>query len=296
MSQSSVSAVLDVGSNTVRLLVARCADGELEPVIDRSEFVRLGKGVDKTGELAPERQEAGVTAIRRLAEEARNLGADSIVAIATSAIRDAANGEAFVHRVKQETGVPLEIITGDQEAELTFGGATYRMSLEGGVLVCDLGGGSAELIHATHAGIRWAVSRPLGSGRLTERYIEHDPPSASEVQAVGDGVVGTLRGLPEAKVARVVFTGGTASHIALLAHAEGEVAEFSPHDLDDIIHLLTRQPAEDIITAYGVQPERAHVLPAGAVALATIADFYRAEKVVITRRGIREGALLRSCQ
>src|SRR5579859_7994294 len=138
MTDRAPRAVLDVGSNTIRLLVARLGDAALEPILDQSEFVRLGREVDRTGRLQEDRQQVGVRTIGELALQARINGADGVRAIATSAVRDAENGPEFVQRVKDATGVEIEIISGEREAELTYRGAVLGLDVRHGVIVCDL--------------------------------------------------------------------------------------------------------------------------------------------------------------
>jgi len=284
-------AVLDVGSNTVRLLVGEPRDGIVEPILDRSEFVRLGLGVDASGELRADRQQAAIEAIRELSGLARSSGANHVLAIATSAVRDARNGAEFALRVKQETGIDLEIISGEREAELTYRGATMGLPVQGGALVCDLGGGSAELIYAEGERVRWAVSEPLGSGRLTERFVRHDPPKEEELAALREYVDGLLRELPRAEPEAVIFTGGTATHIGFLAGTSGTIQRIDMQTLGRVKEIVSARPAAEIVETYGIRPERAEVLPAGVTAIETIARFYRAGEIVITQRGIREGAL-----
>jgi exopolyphosphatase/guanosine-5'-triphosphate,3'-diphosphate pyrophosphatase len=285
-------AVLDIGSNTIRLLVANVIAGRLDTLLDDSDFVRLGRDVDRTNELQPDRIEAAMESIRRLKEEAGSLGVARIRAIATSAVRDASNGPDFVRRVREETGVEVEIISGEREADLTFRGATLGVSVDGGVLVTDLGGGSAELVFADESGIRWRVSEKLGSGRLTERHIHGDPPSREEVEAVEHHVTDIVSKLPLAKPRSLIFTGGTATHLALVA---GSQETMTPLDLDELAGLVgtvTEHRADWLVETYHFRPERAHVLAAGAATLEAIARFYRPERLMITRNGIREGALL----
>jgi len=292
MSEQGPYAVLDVGSNTIRLLVARLHEGKLQPVDDQSEFVRLGRGVDKTGELDPDRQRAALQTIATLAGQARSLGADGVVAIATSAVRDAANGERFAQLVKESTGVELEIISGEREAYLTYMGATLGIPIESGAMVCDLGGGSAELIHADKSGMRWATSVPLGSGRLTERFLRHDPPTAEEQDRLAAYVRSVLEDLPAARVEVAILTGGTATHLAWLAGRDGMIEHVDSRTVEQVMAILSSEPASEIVSRYDVKPERAQVLPAGVRALQTLAQYYAVDHIVITRHGIREGTLI----
>jgi exopolyphosphatase/guanosine-5'-triphosphate,3'-diphosphate pyrophosphatase len=231
-----------------------------------------------------------------MAEEARSRGADHILAIATSAVRDALNGEEFARRVRETTGVEMEIVSGDREAYLTYLGATLGLSLTEGAIVCDLGGGSAELIAVDRSSVCWAQSERLGSGRLTERFVEHDPPTAAEEERVADHVRSVLATLPPVQAELAVFTGGTARHVAMLAGLEGTIMYADVETLDWIVALLRAQPSAAIVSRYGVEPERAKVLPAGAIALRIVAGFYRVERVAITRHGIREGVIVDALQ
>ena len=294
MTDQQPRAVLDVGSNTIRLLVARVRQGQLEPLLDLSEFVRLGLGVDKTGELQPDREDAAMEAITMLSNQARSLGAAGIVAIATSAVRDAANGDAFARRVRETTGIELDIISGEREAYLTYLGATMGLETDAGVIVCDLGGGSAELIYADRTGVRWATSQPLGSGRLTERFVHHDPPTPEELEAVAHYVRDVLGELQPAQPRLAIFTGGTATHVSWLAGRSGAIERLELAAVRQVVDTLSSHAASEIVSRYGVGEERAKVLPAGVAALQAIAEYYRVEQVAITRHGIREGAILDS--
>lgn len=290
----SPQAALDIGSNTIRLLVARYEDGTLIPIRDESEFVRLGLGVDKSGELNPDREQVAIQAIARLARTARELGAECLLAVATSAVRDARNGQAFVRRVRQETGVEVRIISGEEEAKLTFLGASGNISLAGGVIVVDLGGGSAEIIAAAENGMRWDRSIPLGSGRLTEQCIVRDPPSAGEIEQLRHHVDAQLDNLPPTDAQHAILTGGTASQIGPLAGKtarDGAPLRLGPDDVDRALDVVCSHPVEEIVRKYGVRPERAAVLPAGIAALSEIIRFYGIRQVLITHRGIREGVI-----
>lgn len=297
MANTMPRAVLDIGSNTIRLLVAEVHGAELEPLLDDSDFVRLGRDVDRTNELQPDRVDAALDSIRRLQDEARDRGAKRVLAVATSAVRDARNGTEFVERVRRETGIEVEIISGEREADLTFRGATLGVPVEEGVIVTDLGGGSAELIYASAesgspSSIRWRTSEKLGSGRLTERFIQHDSPEEAEIKTLEAHVREVLQGLPAAEPRSLIFTGGTATHIALVAGSQGTVTQLSTEELRRVVETITSLSAAQLVEAYRFREERAQVLAAGAATLEAIAHFYRPERMLITRQGIREGALL----
>jgi exopolyphosphatase / guanosine-5'-triphosphate,3'-diphosphate pyrophosphatase len=289
-------AVLDVGSNTIRLLVARISPETFEPIEDASEFVRLGKGVDASGRLQDDRIVAAVDAVRALVARAASLGADTVIAIATSAVRDASNRDDFVRRVHDATGVEIRILSGDEEARLTFLGSILGSPVDAGTIICDLGGGSAELIFATPGGMEWARSLQLGSGRLTEQFIRHDPPEARELEQVRQFVRRLLLGLPPTEAMKSVLTGGTASHIGYLLAKGGDPIDLDAEDLKRVLALMRTKSAARLVEEHGVRRERAEVLPAGVTAAAAIVEYYDTQRVTITQRGIREGALVDSLQ
>lgn len=287
-----VSAVVDVGSNTIRLLVARLAGDEIEPILDESRFVRLGSGVDSNGRLDPDRKRAGIAALRELAQRAEDAGAESVGAVATSALRDAADGTEYVREIHEQTGVDVRIIDGEEEARLTYLGATAGLDLSRGGLLCDMGGGSSELILAGSSGIRWARSLQIGSGRLSERFTHHDPPTPDERSSVARYVDEELRNrLGDVDPEVALFTGGTASHVLYLSGLEGVAADIDLALIQRVEDLVYSGQSGEIAAQYKVQPERAAVLPAGITGIRAIAVWSGAKRLAITRRGIREGMI-----
>ena len=290
--EAKLVAALDVGSNTVRLLVARSVEGNLEPVQEASRFARLGLGVDKTGHLDPDRKRAGIEAISELASMAHEAGALDIHAVATSAIRDASDGVDFAEEVKSETGVSIRIISGDEEARLTFLGTTMQMDLSHGAIVCDIGGGSSEIIAAADDGIHWAHSLKIGSGRLSERFVTGDPPSENERAAISNYVREMLEELGREAAELAVFTGGTATNIVGITGLDGVTVEITLQALVDVENLVYSMPAAQITEQYRVRPERAQVWPAGVTTVRTIAQWSGAQRLHITRHGMREGVII----
>jgi exopolyphosphatase/guanosine-5'-triphosphate,3'-diphosphate pyrophosphatase len=285
-------AALDIGSNTVRMLVACAEAGELRPLLDRSAFARLGSGVDRTGVLDPERQERALTAVLKFTEEARRLGVEGIRTVATSAVRDARNGPDFAERLAREAGIEVEIVSGEEEARLTFLGATLGVPLDDELLVFDIGGGSGEVITAQGGEIAWARELPVGSGRLTERFVKHDPPQTAELEAVGQYVWGLLKKLPATRPKKVVGTGGTAKHVTVLLGLKGLPIDVTPVQLEEVLEILTTSPHKEVAERFGIEPERAPVLPAGVQTIRTICQFYGFEALTITANGIRQGMII----
>jgi exopolyphosphatase/guanosine-5'-triphosphate,3'-diphosphate pyrophosphatase len=283
---------LDIGSNTVRMLVARPAGGNLAVLLDLGVYASLGQGVDRTGRLRDENQQRALDAATDFVERARAAGAEEICAVATSAIRDAENGREFIERVRGATGIEPEIISGDREAELTFIGATLGRSLGVETVVVDLGGGSGEVIAATGTTPKWLKELPIGSRRMTERFIQSDPPTADQLAAVEGHIRSLLKQLPEASPQQGIFSGGTANVLPGVLGRPGPPAALSGSDLDRLLTIVQGLTADGLAREYGLPPERAQVLAAGAATLAAIARFYRLDAVTLPGTGIREGMII----
>ena len=180
ISRSVRAAALDIGTNTVVLLVADVTAAGLTPLFGRSKTARLGAGARADGTLAPESIARAVAAATEFVAEARSADVAAIYMIGTAAVRDAPNRDDLLRQIEREAGVACRVVSGDEEADLTFLGATAGESLDGALAVGDIGGGSTERIVAVNGTIRERRSLPLGSGRLTERVEPHDPPTRAE--------------------------------------------------------------------------------------------------------------------
>jgi exopolyphosphatase/guanosine-5'-triphosphate,3'-diphosphate pyrophosphatase len=294
-------AALDVGSNTVRVLVARPAGRGVQPVLEKGIFVRLGQGVDEIGRLNRERVDAALAAVGALVDDARSAGADAIHMVATSAVRDATDGLDFAAAVRRGTEIEVEILPERREGELTYLGATLGLSLPGDTIVADLGGRSTEIVAAGPAGPRWVQSLPLGSGRLMDGFIRRDPPRRSELSDLAGHVDDALRLAPRPRAHTLILTGGTSRQIPRilgLSPSGRRAAETDVYldrfGIDEAAATACSMRAEKVSRRFGVRPERAAVLPAGLWALRQIARHYRPEVIVVTRRGLREGVLVES--
>lgn len=283
---------LDIGSNTVRMLVAGPADGRLTTLLDLGTFASLGQGVDRTGELQEENQTRALDAITEFVNRAREAGAEEITAVATSAIRDARNGREFVDRIKKATGVEPQIISGDREAELTFIGATMGQTLDAETVVVDLGGGSGEVIDAVGTMPAWGKALPIGSRRLTEKFIKSEHAHADELTAIAAHVRSQLQTLPAASPGDGIFAGGTAKALPAVLGKAGPPSILARTDWDRLLTIVQNLTAGDLATEYHLPAERAAVLAAGAATLAEIAGFYELNQVTIAATGIREGMVI----
>ena len=280
-------SVVDVGSNTIHLLVGEVDGGAVLPVTGEKVSARLGAGVEKTGRLDEERLALATEAIALFAGIAAMNGAPSPEILATSAVRDAENGGELVERVREATGLKMRLISGEKEAALGFRGALSAVRHEGRVLVVDLGGGSAQLIlGGTSTGPEKRVSLPLGTNRTTERFVREDPPLDAELEALREHA-GRL--LPEWDIggARVVAVGGSAR--AMLKITRDTLTTGRLWRLSEEIR---EQPSGVLAREHGLAPERARVLPAAITTLATVLEHFGEEDLTVARGGIREGTLL----
>jgi exopolyphosphatase / guanosine-5'-triphosphate,3'-diphosphate pyrophosphatase len=278
-------SVVDVGSNTIHLLVGEVDGGSVLPVTGEKVSARLGAGVEKTGRLDEERLALATEAITLFARIAALNGAPSPEILATSAVRDARNGPELVERVREATGLKMRLISGETEAALGFRGALSAVRHEGQVLVVDLGGGSAQLILGG-ASAEERVSLPLGTNRTTERFVEQDPPADAELEALREHAA---RLLPEWDIgeARVVAVGGSARAILKVTRDRLTVDR-----LWRLSGEIRESPSGMLAREQGLAPERARVLPAAVTTLATILEHFGKEDLTVARGGIREGTLL----
>ncbi|MFC4631519.1 exopolyphosphatase [Promicromonospora alba] len=275
---SSRVAAIDCGTNSIRLLVADVdAAGNLTELDRRMEVVRLGQGVDRTGELAPEALERTLAATRQYAAAIEAAGVRRVRFVATSATRDARNRDEFFDGVRAALGVDVEVITGAEEAQLSFRGATGAVAEAhaGPFLVVDLGGGSTELVLGTGS-VDASVSMDVGSVRMTERHLHSDPPSSAEIAAARADVRAHLddaaRAVPLAKTATLVGLAGSITTVT--AHALGlseyrrervNQAELPVQAVLDSCAALVEAPRAERAAMGFLHPGRVDVIAAGAL-------------------------------
>jgi exopolyphosphatase/guanosine-5'-triphosphate,3'-diphosphate pyrophosphatase len=282
-------ACIDIGSNTTRVLVAEALDGRLTEVMQRRAFTRIGKGLKADGAIPPKKIDEVARVVaehRRLAEQ---LGAESVRAVATAAIRSAANRDDFVAALRDVGGVEVTILDGKEEARLAFMGATRTLGhdLDGRVAVVDVGGGSTELAFGTvPEGATWSASFRIGSGFLADAYGRSDPPSAADLHAMRQHAHGVFEGLDLPATNAAVAVGGSAASLRRLV---GSVLE--PETLQRAIRVLSGSPAHDVAQRFGLDPERVALLPAGLLVL-DAASHAIGRPLQIGRGGLREGVVL----
>lgn len=283
-------AAVDIGTNTVRLLVT---DGN-EMLARDSRITRLGEGVDAAGELGSEPVRRTLEAVQDFVERARSEGAERIRIAGTSALRDAKNSTTFADRVLQGCGLPLEVLGGPEEGRLAYVGATSWLG-EGRFVVCDIGGGSTELISADDV-----MSANVGSVRIRERYLRGDPPRPESVSSARDAIRGILVGFAAPKrfgeLDRLVGVAGTITTIAALEAGlvvyDHNVVHAYRLTVDAVrrwAEELNRLSADEIRGLGPVAPGRADVIGGGALVLEAVMDVLMREWLTVSERDILDG-------
>ncbi|MEU6768756.1 Ppx/GppA phosphatase family protein [Streptomyces sp. NPDC046853] len=298
-------AAIDCGTNSIRLLVADAdpQTGELVDLDRRMTVVRLGQGVDKTGRLAPEALERTFAACREYARIIKEHGAERLRFVATSASRDAENRDDFVRGVLDILGVEPEVISGDQEAEFSFTGATKELTgsdhLAKPYLVVDIGGGSTEFVVGDD-GVRAARSVDVGCVRLTERHIRTDPPAPAELDAVRADITAALdlaeQTVPIGEARTLVGLAGSVTTVAAIAlgldaydSAAIHHSRVSYEQVSEIVDRLSRATHDERAAIPVMHPGRVDVIVSGALVLLSIMDRTGAREVVVSEHDILDG-------
>lgn len=290
----TIIAVFDIGSNSVKMSVGRCGeDGSSREFAWRSATTRLSAGVDRTGRLADERIDATVEALEEMALQARALGASHMVAVATEATRIAANGAEFLDRVRETTGIQVEVIPGDREVELTFMGLSRTIDRNGTMVVADIGGGSTELIVAVDGQMISGKSWPIGSGRISDEFPAGDPPASDTLRQMRSAVRERLgeSGIPD-RSARLVIVGGTGEFLGRLLPKDFPVPVSM---VDAALQTTTTMTAAELSRRIDINIDRARVLPAGIATALAISDICCPDVIIGAPSGIRAGLLRLAC-
>ena len=281
--------VIDVGSNTMRLLVAKRRKNTLFRVHEEREPLGLGEDVELHGRIpAPKLARAAAVAVD-LAEQARSLGCATIEILVTSPGRQAANGEELRQALARGSGLATRILSADDEARLAYFGALSAVrSRPGSVAVVDVGGGSTQLVVGTaESGPVWARSVDIGSLRLTRRLLRSDPPTYEELDAARDEVERSFEAIAPPLPQAALATGGTARALRRIAGQR----TLDRGEIEDALEELARRSSADLVKRYDFAPERARTLAAGAVILAE-ARQRLGLPLEVARGGVREGAAL----
>lgn len=298
-------ASIDIGTNSVKLVVAEVEDQSIKDVIlERTEITRLGEDVNETNLLKQEAMGRTLAILKDFKLVADSLGAKKIIAVATSAMRDAQNREEFIKSVNETINAELWVATGDEEAELTFIGACSDPQLCSKKLVLvDVGGGSTELILGQGGIIEDKFSINAGCVRLTEEFVHSDPISTDDIQNMFKAIISLFYN----RLSRIdmserelVGVGGTITTLAAIHQGISDYKVDNIHryimSKDDIVSLLSylkRMNLEERKKIQGLHPKRADIIVAGAAIFSTIMEILKAREIIVSARGLRYGALLR---
>ena len=282
-------AAIDIGSNTTRVLVAEPQKGQLRKVMEQRAYTRIGKASRHDGKIDDDKIEevAEVVATQlRLAEE---IGAEAIRIVATAAIRESKNRDAAVAAFEQAAGMPVQVLSEEEEGRLAFIGATKTLGhpVEGSIGVVDVGGGSSEIILGTVAdGVQEVRSFQIGSGALADDFLEGDPPSAAEIRKLRDHIDDFFADVEVEHPEQAVAVGGSATSLSKLV---GTVLEYET--LERAVRVLAGDPINDVARRFELDPTRVKLLPAGVLLLEKLSELL-GQPLQIGKGGLREGIIL----
>jgi exopolyphosphatase/guanosine-5'-triphosphate,3'-diphosphate pyrophosphatase len=301
---------IDIGTNTVLLLVAEMRGAELVAVEERATITRLGEGVDKSRELMPEAIARTSAALDAYAEITKRLGVEKMAVVGTSAMRDARGGEKIRAQIKTKFGIDARVLSGDEEARMTFAGALSGLSARPGfpsvsisesedVAVFDIGGGSTEIVRGKNGVIGYAHSFDIGSVRFTERYVKSDPPTPEEIETLKRAAADEFARAASIRASRVVGIAGTVTTLAAVAlkMADYDGARVHGHVMTreviaKTVDRLASMPLENRQNVIGLEPKRADVIVAGGIIALAAMDALVADEIMISDRGVRWGLAL----
>jgi exopolyphosphatase/guanosine-5'-triphosphate,3'-diphosphate pyrophosphatase len=298
-------AVVDIGSNSTRLLIAEVEDHHVTELVRRSQVTRLGAGVDADGRLREDAMQRVFETLDRYRAEIDQHGCERAVAVLTSAVRDSANGRQFAEEVQTRYSLEPRVLTGDEEAQLTFLGATNERSSSDRTptLVLDIGGGSTELVIGCGRNVVFHVSTQAGVVRQTERHLHHDPPEPGELAELAEDVRGILAAAVPAErrdsVRQGIAVAGTATSLAAIAQ---DLDPYDPEkvhgymlsagECDRILDRLSKMTLEQRRHVAGLHPDRAPTIVAGIVIFREVLSLFGLDQIEISEHDILRGAAL----
>ena len=278
-------AVIDVGSNTVRLLVASLKNGALKPVREERTAVGLAREIERTGRIPDAKISRAAQVARRYARDAAKAGATRVDVLVTAPGRQSENGAALVEAISSSTGLHVRALSAEEEGGLAYAGVVASLQEPPeSITVCDVGGGSTQLMFGTATGPAWFRTLDIGSLRLAQRYLVDDPPRVEELDRVRSCVEDAFSGLAAPLPRCAVATGGTARALRRIVGRT-----LGPKELAEAEEALLSAPAATIADEYRIPLWRAQIVSAGVVVLAE-AQRRLGVPFTVARAGLREGA------
>ena len=282
--------VIDIGTNTVKLLVADVRDGQVHPVVSKDQTTRLGEGVDATGELTPSAIGRTVAAVAGYVADAREHAVAKLTAVTTSAARDASNRQEFLDAIRRQCGLEVEVLSGQREAELIFRGVASDPAWSAGrLLVLDIGGGSAEFIHGSADKIGGWQSLPLGAVRLTEQFRERT--FAELVEYLRTTLRVALAGFVEPGC-QFIATGGATTTLGRIATGAADHAGLTFAEVSGLVTHLNALTLAERRQVPGLPADRADIIVAGGAVLMFAMEALGASGLMVSTRNLRYGVLL----
>ena len=301
-------AFIDIGTNTILCLIAELKnDGSFDVLDDLAEITRLGQGVDQTGRISPEGEERSLKVLQRYLERCERLNVEEIIAVGTSALRDARNSAEVRARFKEQLALDVRVISGDEEAAYSFLAVQKGLPLNRReLLVVDVGGGSTEFIRGNAAGVVEAISINVGSVRLTEQFLHSDPVQTEECEKMVVAIEKELRRLPnqwlkDSSILTLVGIAGTFTTLSavekkLVCYTHGEVhgSRLTLSEVRRQVALFQGKTITERKAIPGLEPKRADVILAGACLIERVMTLFHSERVIVSDQGVRYG-LLHEC-
>jgi len=296
-------AVVDIGTNSTRLLIGDVEGTSVTEVERRTTVTNMGRGVDHSGLLCTDAVDDVCTVIADYRSRYQEMGAERVMAIATSAVRDAVNGQAFIAELRERFDLDARLLTGEEEANLTYRGATAHRPDEGSTLVFDIGGGSTELIVGSGTRVGFHTSLQAGTIRQSERHLTADPPNSRELEDLADEIRNlidqAIAADPQAKAGRAIAVAGTPTSLAAIdqglePYDPGRVHGYrlGMHRIQRMLSRLSSMPLAERLRVPGLHPGRAPTIVAGTVILVQVMRAFRMKEIEVSELDILHGSAL----
>ena len=298
---------IDIGTNSMRLLIADYIDGK---IVNREKFVnttRIGQGVDENGYIKEDAIQRNIDALKEFALTCKEQKCEYIYCMGTSALRDSKNRDYFVDLAKDKTGIDVEIVSGSEESNLGFKGVLEGLEDKKDILVIDIGGGSTEFIIGDRDGIKFAKSENVGALRMTEKFLKKDPICETEFEDMSNFILNeitdTLKYIKDNKIEKLVGIGGTITSLSAM-NKKLEVysmekihnSSISKEDIKTILQNLKKMTLNDKKTLKGLQPKRADIITAGVKILNIIMENLEIENITVSEYDNLEGLICQKSQ
>lgn len=298
---------IDIGTNSMRLLIADYIDGKLA---NREKFVnttRIGQGVDENGYIREDAIQRNIDALKEFALICKEQKCEHIFCMGTSALRDSKNGAYFVNLAKESTGVDVEIVSGNEESNLGFKGVLEGLDDKEQILVIDIGGGSTEFIIGDRDGIKFAKSENVGALRMTEKFLKEDPICETEFEEMSnfilDEIKETLEYIKKMNIGKLVGIGGTITSLSAMnqnleVYSMEKIhnSTISNKDIKTILQNLKKMTLSDKKTLKGLQPKRADIITSGVKILNIIMENLEIENIIVSEYDNLEGLICQKSQ